>query len=93
MAAKQIVRAIVRGRVQGVGFRAWTREAAAARDLSGFVRNREDGSVEVVLCGEPEAVAAVMEALRHGPAGARVTELAAEDLAEVPPPGFAILRG
>lgn len=65
----------VTGRVQGVGFRAWTRDRAAALGLSGWVRNREDGSVEGVVEGPDTAVAALLEALSDGPGAARVAHV------------------
>jgi acylphosphatase len=72
---KVIRRALVRGRVQGVGFRAFVEYAAAARALEGWVRNRRDGSVEAVFAGPPAAVAQAVEACRAGPPGARVDAL------------------
>lgn len=68
-------RVIVRGVVQGVGFRAWVWRAASQRDVAGRARNRPDGTVEVVLEGEPEAVEALVHACREGPRGAVVTEI------------------
>jgi acylphosphatase len=66
---------IVHGRVQGVGFRAFVEGEALARGLQGWVRNRRDGSVEVVFMGEAATVAAMIEACRRGPFGARVDVL------------------
>ena len=60
------------GVVQGVGFRAFVSHNARARGLRGWVRNRSDGSVEAMLIGEPDVVAAVVEKCRHGPRMARV---------------------
>ncbi len=60
------------GRVQGVGYRAFVERQALALGLSGWVRNRHDGSVEAVLQGEPGPVAAMIELCRSGPAAARV---------------------
>jgi acylphosphatase len=65
-------RLVIAGRVQGVGFRAWTCRQARSRGLRGWVRNRHDGSVEALLIGEAEAVEAVAEACRQGPGLARV---------------------
>ena len=65
----------IRGRVQGVGYRDFVRSEAEDRGLTGWVRNRRDGSVEAVFSGTPEAVAAVIEACRRGPSGARVEGL------------------
>ncbi len=73
-----IIRRIrVRGRVQGVGFRAWVEYTARDHGLAGWVRNRRDGSVEAVFAGPAEAVEAVIDACRHGPGGARVDGLEA----------------
>jgi acylphosphatase len=66
------LRLVITGRVQGVGFRAWTRREARRRSLRGWVRNRFDGSVEALLIGEAEAVDALAAACRRGPATARV---------------------
>ncbi|HUD88103.1 MAG TPA: acylphosphatase [Xanthobacteraceae bacterium] len=63
---------VIRGRVQGIGFRAWTEYTALERGLQGWVRNRRDGSVEAVLVGPPDVVAAMIEACKEGPRGARV---------------------
>ena len=63
---------VIRGRVQGVGFRAWTEVTALERGLEGWVRNRRDGSVEAVFIGLEHAVAAMIEECRCGPPGARV---------------------
>lgn len=67
-----IHRIVVRGRVQGVGFRAFVEEEALARSLAGFVRNRRDGSVEALFAGPPAVVAAMIAACRQGPPAARV---------------------
>ena len=64
--------ATVTGRVQGVGFRWFARDRAAALGLSGWVRNRADGSLEVLAEGPVEALDAFEEALRLGPPGAAV---------------------
>jgi len=78
----------VAGRVQGVGYRDWLRQAAEAHGLSGWVRNRADGTVEALLCGEEAAVRDVLSLCRRGPALARVDELR-ESFAEPPAePGF-----
>lgn len=69
------VRAIVRGLVQGVGFRYFALRQASALGVSGWVRNRDDGSVEVLAEGPAAAVDAFIDLLRQGPPGARVTNL------------------
>ena len=66
---------VVHGRVQGVGFRAFVEHRALAHGVGGWVRNRRDGSVEAVLIGDAEAVAAMIEDCRKGPTGARVDAL------------------
>jgi acylphosphatase len=62
----------IRGRVQGVGYRAWTADEARRRGLEGWVRNRRDGSVEAVFCGAEGAIADMLTACRRGPSSARV---------------------
>ncbi|MFZ2067893.1 MAG: acylphosphatase [Xanthobacteraceae bacterium] len=74
-----IVRVVIRGRVQGVGFRAWTEGIAAERELEGWVRNRRDGSVEAVFGGTQTAVLAMLELCRQGPPSARVDVLDRSD--------------
>ena len=65
-------RFIVTGRVQGVGFRYFTRDAAVREGVTGWVANRPDGCVEAYVEGESEAVIRVERAIRRGPPGARV---------------------
>jgi acylphosphatase len=72
------VRCRVSGRVQGVFFRASTRDQAGALGITGHAINLPDGSVEVLACGSPEAVTALRRWLEHGPPGARVTGLECE---------------
>src|SRR5688500_1108756 len=63
---------IVRGLVQGVGYRAFVAHEAQTRCVGGWVRNRRDGSVEAVLSGPAEMVGPMIEACREGPWGSRV---------------------
>jgi acylphosphatase len=63
---------LIRGRVQGVGFRAWTEVAALERRLQGWVRNRRDGAVEALFIGVEDDVLAMIDDCRSGPPGARV---------------------
>ena len=70
---------VVRGRVQGVGFRAFVEREALRRGLEGWVRNCRDGSVEAVFAGEPAAVADMIEACRRGPRLSRVDSVDQRD--------------
>ncbi len=74
MAASSL-RCIVKGRVQGVFFRATTRAKAIELGLRGSVRNRPDGTVEVVACGKPAQLQALQEWLWQGPATAQVNDV------------------
>lgn len=82
----------IKGRVQGVGFRWYTRQEALALGLSGWTRNRADGSVEVLVDGPDDAVSAFEQSLGNGPPAARVdgveTDASEEDKT---PLGFEIL--
>jgi acylphosphatase len=68
-------RFVVAGRVQGVGFRYYARDAARREGLAGTVRNLDDGRVEIVVEGEAESVTRFEHAIRQGPAGARVDDV------------------
>ena len=68
----------VRGRVQGVWFRESVRQEAARLGVTGWVRNRLDGSVEAVVQGTAEAVDAITDWARHGPEQARVDDVEAQ---------------
>jgi acylphosphatase len=65
----------IEGRVQGVGYRAWTQRTALSLGLAGWVRNRRDGSVEAVFQGPGEAVAAMIARCEAGPPDAAVTRV------------------
>jgi acylphosphatase len=78
-------RAIVHGRVQGVGFRYSVARAAELRGVTGWVSNRPDGSVEAVFEGEPEAVDSLVRFCRQGPRGAVVDQV---DVADEQPEGL-----
>ena len=82
------VRLRITGRVQGVGYRAWAIETAARLGVRGWVRNRRDGSVEALVIGEEDAVAAMIEACRNGPFAARVTEVHVSDAEDDGSDGF-----
>ena len=72
-------RYLVRGRVQGVGFRVFTLTKAAAEGLHGWVRNTPDGRVEISAEGEAEALDRFERHIRSGPAGARVANVDVTD--------------
>jgi len=69
------VRLVIRGRVQGVGYRWWARGQARRLKLAGWVRNRSDGAVELLAAGPPGAVEHLVDACRHGPAAAEVASV------------------
>jgi acylphosphatase len=75
MSARAIRHVVIRGRVQGVGYRAFVEYTALDHGLAGWVRNRRDGGVEAVFAGPPVAVAHMVEACRRGPPGARVDSI------------------
>jgi acylphosphatase len=75
MSAPVFRRLVIRGRVQGVGYRAFVEDEAAMRGVEGFVRNRRDGTVEAVIGGSPEAVAAMIDTCRRGPFSALVDDV------------------
>lgn len=84
---------LVRGRVQGVGFRWFVRERASALRVAGWVKNRADGTVEVAAEGTPDAIARLRSILERGPDGANVASV--DDLGALDdalPPAFTILR-
>ncbi|MTW21147.1 acylphosphatase [Allochromatium palmeri] len=83
-------RCLVGGHVQGVFFRASTREQAMRLGVTGYARNLNDGRVEVLACGEAAAVAQLRDWLRSGPAMAQVTGVACEPLNYRGQPGFVI---
>jgi acylphosphatase len=66
----------IRGRVQGVGYRAWTVQTARRLSVRGWVRNCADGDVETLVIGDEQAVAAMIEACWRGPRTATVGDVA-----------------
>lgn len=80
------------GRVQGVGFRWWTRKTAQELGLSGTVRNRRDGAVEIHAEGPEDAMRTFARRIRSGPSSASVSDV--EEIASEGglPDGFRILR-
>ena len=81
-------RVVVHGIVQGVGFRAGAVSAARACGVTGWVRNRRDGTVEAFVQGTPDAVAAMIRWCHDGPRGARVTRVEASDAEPSADPDF-----
>src|SRR5579872_6751722 len=79
MNTRAIRHVTMRGRVQGVGYRAFVEHEALKRGLEGWVRNRRDGTVEAVFAGVLEKLDAVVEACRKGPPGAHVDTLDQRD--------------
>jgi acylphosphatase len=72
-------RFVIGGRVQGVGFRWFTHDAAAREGVHGWVRNLADGRVEVFVEGDAESVQRLEAAVRRGPASARVETMETEE--------------
>jgi acylphosphatase len=94
-----IFQVMIRGQVQGVGFRAWAEVTAVELGVEGWIRNCRDGSVEAVLAGSEEVVLTMIELCRDGPPGARVEavdqrEAGSADLAlRRPGERFSVLAG
>ena len=89
-----VVRVEVSGAVQGVGFRWFTREVARRHGLAGWVRNRDDGNVEIAASGSEDAIERFLTEVRRGPLGAYVESLRylpADSLAPLQYP-FSIVR-
>ena len=82
------VRVVISGRVQGVWFRAWTREEARRRDLDGWVINRRDGAVEAVFQGDGGRVDDMLEACWQGPPHAVVVDIEVEPESDPVEAGF-----
>jgi acylphosphatase len=73
---------LVQGRVQGVGFRWFVHREAYELNLRGWVRNTEEGEVEIVVSGTPDDLAALRASLHRGPRGSRVDRVLEHPLAE-----------
>jgi acylphosphatase len=82
------VQFIVRGKVQGVFFRASSREVALRLGLTGHAINKPDGSVEVLVCGEADAIQSMRNWLQKGPRTARVDSVHEEPVNGVTPVSF-----
>ncbi len=85
MTAKRIV---ITGRVHGVGYRDWMTSMAQSMGVSGWVRNRADGSIEALVQGPTAVVEELLRACRRGPRAAHVESIAEELTEEEAPPGF-----
>jgi len=70
-----VIEVVIRGEVQGVGYRVWVEQQARARHLEGWVRNRRDASVEALFAGPAEIVADMIAQCRRGPPLARVEKV------------------
>ncbi len=81
-------RCLVSGRVQGVFYRASTRDRARSLGVTGYARNLDDGRVEVLACGEPSKVDAMIEWLWEGSRASRVDAVDVEDAQDAPPEDF-----
>lgn len=84
------VRCLVSGKVQGVFFRASARHQADILGISGYARNRLDGTVEVVACGEVSAIDQFKAWLTRGPSGARVSGVSCEPVDKQSFQGFTV---
>jgi acylphosphatase len=85
MSGKSARRYVVQGRVQGVGFRWFVQRRAAALGITGYVRNLDDGEVEVLAMGSAQSLERLREELGRGPVGARVS---AVQESEAPAAGY-----
>lgn len=86
-----ICRLRIRGRVQGVGYREWAMRTAQSLGVDGWVRNRRDGSVEIMVAGEGDAVARFIEECRLGPPAAHVDAIDQQAEGMAPARGFTVL--
>lgn len=82
------INAIITGRVQGVGFRWFTRREAEERGLAGWVRNLDDGSVEAEVEGPGDGVDEMVAWLGHGPESATVSDIVVTEIAPTGGTGF-----
>jgi acylphosphatase len=96
MESDRVVRLIVAGRVQGVGFRAFVARRASAHGVGRWVRNRRDGTVEAVIAGSGDAVDAIIAEIKIGPPFGEVTSVQTQEVADTgecvrPDRGFSVL--
>ena len=83
-------RLVISGRVQGVFYRAWTETNARALGLTGWVRNRADGSVEILAQGSEEAIDALVRRCWEGPSRAQVDKINVSNTEEEPATAFTV---
>jgi acylphosphatase len=88
MSETTIFRLRIKGTVQGVGFRDWAIAEAKERGLDGWVRNRSDGSVEMLIAGADAKVQDMLRAATQGPTAAQVTNIDIHNETEAPAAGF-----
>jgi acylphosphatase len=81
-------RLLIKGKVQGVFYRAWTEQNARALGLSGWVRNLRSGDVEVVVTGPDELIDDLIRRCWHGPPAAKVSDIQVEPVEAEPLSGF-----
>ncbi len=82
------VHVVITGRVQGVWYRGWTVKVAQRLGLTGWVRNRSDGTVEAMFHGPAAAVDEMLEECRSGPPAAKVIDVQTSESAEAAPADF-----
>ncbi len=82
------VKVTISGKVQGVGFRSWTIRWAKKLDISGWVRNKSDGTVEALFSGEEKDIGEMIRKCYHGPANSLVEDVKAITATEETQPGF-----
>ena len=83
--SRSCIHLTIHGRVQGVGYRAWMAGTARRLSLTGWVRNRSDGTVEAMICGEDGPLFTMQRECRKGPLAAKVTHVDAKDWNGAPP--------
>ncbi|MHA1559374.1 MAG: acylphosphatase [Alphaproteobacteria bacterium] len=86
------VSVIIRGRVQGVGYRYWLRQEAKRRNVNGWVRNLRDGTVEAYFAGDSRRVADILAVCRRGPAEAQIDGIDVSETADEGGSGFRVRR-
>ncbi|TAK78372.1 MAG: acylphosphatase [Gammaproteobacteria bacterium] len=91
MTSQICIHCYVSGKVQGVWFRASTKEQADQLGISGWVRNLPDGRVEVLACGDKNSIDTLHQWLQHGPRLAQVTDLSYEELSWQDYPRFEVV--